>query len=203
MKETFIIIGEGPTEYFFLTSLKDEFRTLQNIEPQYPKHTSMAELELKIKNAIDQGYNHVYCMIDLDNKKEGKEKTDYVNLKKKYHGKHISKPRKGIDCHIEFFETERCTELFFLYYFRYTSKLYNHFKEVEQDLNKQCGYAKSQDFFRKHPLHQYFTKQGGSIYEAIKNAEKSMETAAGRGYTFSELGKMFKKLKMLKHIFAE
>ena len=35
MKETFIIIGEGPTEYFFLTSLKDEFRTLQNIEGQY------------------------------------------------------------------------------------------------------------------------------------------------------------------------
>lgn len=203
MKETFIIIGEGPTEYFFLTSLKDEFRTLQNIEPQYPKHTSMAELELKIKNAIDQGYNHVYCMIDLDNKKEGKEKTDYVNLKKKYHGKHISKPKKGIDCHIEFFETERCTELFFLYYFKYTTKLYNHSNEVEQDLNKQCGYAKTQDFFRKHPLHQYFTKQGGSIYEAIKNAEKSMETAAGRGYTFSELGKMFKKLKMLKHIFAE
>ena len=67
MKETFIIIGEGPTEYFFLTSLKDEFRTLQNIDPQYPKHTSMAELELKIKNAIDQGYNHVYCMIDLGN----------------------------------------------------------------------------------------------------------------------------------------
>lgn len=203
MKETFIIIGEGPTEYFFLTSLKDEFRTLQNIDPQYPKHTSMAELEMKIKKAIEQGYNHVYCMIDLDNKKESKNKSDYVNLKKKYHGKHISKPKKGIDCHIEFFETERCTELFFLYYFKYTTKLYNHSKEVEQDLNKQCGYAKTQDFFRKHPLHQYFTKQGGSIYEAIKNAEKSMETAAGRGYTFSELGKMFKKLKMLKHIFAE
>lgn len=103
MKETFIIIGEGPTEYFFLTSLKDEFRTLQNIDPQYPKHTSTAELELKIKKAIEQGYNRVYCMIDLDNKKEGKKKTDYVNLKKKYHGKHISKPKKGIDCHIEFF----------------------------------------------------------------------------------------------------
>ena len=57
MKETFIIIGEGPTEYFFLTSLKDEFRTLQNIDPQYPKHTSMAELELKIKKATEQGYN--------------------------------------------------------------------------------------------------------------------------------------------------
>ena len=134
MKETFIIIGEGPTEYFFLTSLKDEFRTLQNIDPQYPKHTSMAELEMKIKKAIEQGYNHVYCMIDLDNKKEGKNKSDYVNLKKKYHGKHISKPKKGIDCHIEFFETERCTELFFIYYFKYTTKLYNHSNEVEADL---------------------------------------------------------------------
>lgn len=194
MKETFIIIGEGPTEYFFLNSLKDEFRSMQNISPQYPKYTSMAELELIIKNAIEQGYNHIYCMIDLDNKKEGKDKSDYVNLKKRFHCKHISKPKKGIDCHIEFFETERCTELFFLYYFKYTTKLYNHSNEVEADLSKECGYIKTTDFFRKHPLHQHFTKQGGSIYEAIKNAEMSMETAEERGYTFSELGRMFKKL---------
>lgn len=147
----------------------------------------MAELELKIKNAIDQGYNHVYCMIDLDNKKEGKNKSDYVNLKKKYHRKHISKPKKGIDCRIEFFETERCTELFFLYYFKYTTKLYNHSNEVEADLSKECGYAKTTDFFRRHPLHQFFTRQGGSIYDAISNAEKSMATAEDRGYTFSEL----------------
>ncbi len=120
-ERTFIIIGEGPTEYFFLTSLKDEFRTLQNIDPQYPKHTSMAELELKIKNAIEQGYNHVYCMIDLDNKKEGKNKSDYVNLKKKYHGKHISKPKKGIDCRIEFFETERNYTYFPSLHFRILS----------------------------------------------------------------------------------
>ena len=194
MKDTFIIIGEGPTEYFFLNSLKDEFRSMQNISPQYPKHTSMAELELIIKNAIEQGYNHIYCMIDLDNKKEGKDKSDYVNLKKRFHGKHISKPKKGIDCHIEFFETERCTELFFLYYFKYTTKLYNHSNEVEADLSKECGYIKTTDFFRKHPLHHHFTKQGGSIHEAIKNAEMSMETAEERGYTFSELGRMFKKL---------
>ena len=194
MKETFIIIGEGPTEYFFLTSLKDEFRTLQNIDPQYPKHTNMVELEQKIKNAIEQGYNHVYCMIDLDNKKDGKNKSDYINLKKKYHGKHVSKPKKGIDCHIEFFETERCTELFFLYYFKYTTKLYNHSKEVETDLSKECGYMKTTDFFRKHPLHQFFMQQGGSIYDAISNAEKSMATADDRGYTFSELGRMFKML---------
>ena len=32
------------------------------------------------------------------------------------------------------------------------------------------------------------------VNEAIKNAEMSMETAEERGYTFSELGRMFKKL---------
>ena len=137
-------------------------------------------------------------MIDLDNKKEGKKKTDYVNLKKKYHGKHISKPKKGIDCHIEFFETERCTELFFLYYFKYTTKLYSHSNEVEADLSKECGYMKTTEFFSKHPLHQFFTQQGGSIYYAISNAEKSMATAEDRGYTFSELGRMFKMLGIQK-----
>ena len=42
---------------FFLTSLKDEFRTLQNIDPQYPKHTSMAELELKFESDFDRFSN--------------------------------------------------------------------------------------------------------------------------------------------------
>ena len=53
---------------------------------------------------------------------------------------------------------------------------------------------KTTEFFRKHPLHQFFTKQGGSIYDAISNAEKSMATAKERDYTFSELGRMFKML---------
>ena len=53
---------------------------------------------------------------------------------------------------------------------------------------------KTTEFFRKHPLHPFFTKQGGSIYDAISNAEKSMATAKERDYTFSELGRMFKML---------
>lgn len=38
---TTVIIGEGPTEYFYLNSLKDEFRELQNIKPDSPKNTSL------------------------------------------------------------------------------------------------------------------------------------------------------------------
>ena len=49
---TTVIIGEGPTEYFYLNSLKDEFRELQNIKPDFPKNTSLRELERSIEEAV-------------------------------------------------------------------------------------------------------------------------------------------------------
>ena len=54
---------------------------------------------------------------------EEPERSQYQKLKAKY-AKPIDKPKKGIYCEVEFFETHRCTELFFLYYFRYTSRPY-------------------------------------------------------------------------------
>lgn len=44
-KNTAVIIGEGPTEFYYLNSLKDEFRELQNIKPDTPKNTSLKEME--------------------------------------------------------------------------------------------------------------------------------------------------------------
>jgi hypothetical protein len=49
LSQTMVIIGEGPTEYYYFNSLKDRFRGIQ-FEPKMPKHTSMRELqELLIK----------------------------------------------------------------------------------------------------------------------------------------------------------
>jgi hypothetical protein len=66
--------------------------------------------------------------------------------------------------------------------------------------NKQCGYEKTIDFFRKSKgLHSYFEKNGGKLDTAIRNANHSMEEklADGRKYTFSELGRMIAELKAL------
>lgn len=46
---TTVIIGEGPTEYFYLNSLKDEFRELQNIKPDFPKNTSLGNWKGQLK----------------------------------------------------------------------------------------------------------------------------------------------------------
>lgn len=196
LKDAIVILGEGPTEYFYINSLKDEFPFLQNVEPKIPKHTNLAELQKLIEDAVEKGYSKVYCVIDMDNKKDGIEKTKYEKLKNKYK-KPIIKPKKGINCEVVFFETERCTELFFLYYFRYTTKEYICSDDLVKELNKESGYLKEQKFFARHPLHQYFIKKGGSLDNAIANSEKSCKSieTTERDCTYSQLGNMIELLK--------
>lgn len=197
---TTVIIGEGPTEFYYLNSLKDEFRQLQSIKPDTPKNTSLRELERSIESAVAMGYDRIFCLIDMDNKK--KDHTSwaaYSNLKRKYHGKKVCNERKGINYEVWFFETDRCTELFFLYYFRYTGQSFADSKSIEEELGRICGYKKTQRFFRTHPLHQFFQKQGGDLSKAIDRALKSEKSlmSGERDYTYSELGMMFRVLGIL------
>lgn len=196
-RNTTIIIGEGPTEFYYLNSLKDEFRILQHIKPDSPKNTSLRELQRSIESSIQMGYSQVFCLIDMDTKKkDAKSMAEYQRLKKKYHNAHIVKKRSGIDCQIRFYETERCTELFFIYYFKYTTQKFQTSNDVETLLNKICGYDKMLKFFRGHPLHQFFKKQGGNFVNAIANANRSLFDVrnGNRDYTYSEIGSMFNDL---------
>ena len=169
------------------------------IKPDYPKHTSIKELDLKISEGVVMGYNHIFCIIDMDTKDVEPERSQYQRLKTKY-AKPINKPKKGIYCKVEFFETHRCTELFFLYYFRYTSRPYDTQEPLLKDLNQCVEYRKNISFFNKSKgLHSYFERNGGSLEKAIANASRSMDEVQkeGRDYTFSELGRLMKTLATL------
>ena len=199
LRQTALILGEGPTEFFYFKSLCDVFKRL-TIKPDYPKHTSIKELELKIADGIEMSYNHIFCIIDMDTKDVEPERTQYQRLKAKY-AKPINKPKKGIYCKVEFFETHRCTELFFLYYFRYTSRPYDTQEPLLRDLNQCVEYRKAIDFFIKTKgLHNYFERNGGSLEKAVANAKRSMDEAKkyGRDYTYSELGRLMEGLKELE-----
>lgn len=198
LRQTALILGEGPTEFFYFKSLCDVYNNL-TIKPDYPKHTSIKELEAKIEEGITMGYSYIFCVIDMDTKDKEPEHTQYIKLKVKY-AKPVNKPKKGIYCHVEFFETHRCTELFFLYYFRYTSRSFPEQESLIKDLNKCVEYQKSIDFFIKSKgLHSYFERNGGSLSTAIANATHSVEDrqANGRTYTYSELGRLMKLLEKL------
>ena len=198
LRQTALILGEGPTEFYYFKSLCDVYKNI-TIKPDYPKHTSIKELDLKIEEGIAMGYSHIFCVIDMDTKDTEPERTQYAKLKAKY-AKPINKPKKGIYCSVEFFETHRCTELFFLYYFRYTSRVYENQESLLKDLNKSVAYQKTTDFFIKSKgLHSYFERNGGNLEKAITNANRSMDEKlkSNRGYTYSELGNLIKKLESL------
>ena len=57
LRQTALILGEGPTEFFYFKSLCDVFKRL-TIKPDYPTHTNIKELDLKIADGIAMGYSH-------------------------------------------------------------------------------------------------------------------------------------------------
>ena len=65
LRQTALILGEGPTEFFYFKSLCDVFKRL-TIKPDYPKHTNIKELDAKIAEGVAMGYNHIFCIIDMD-----------------------------------------------------------------------------------------------------------------------------------------
>ena len=197
-RNTILVLGEGPTEFYYLKSLSDVYKGL-TIKPDYPKHTNLTELEAKIEEGVRLGYRYIFCVIDMDNKAKESTKRQYEKLVCKY-ANPISKPRQGIFCEVFFFETHLCTELFFLYYFRYTSHPYQDQPELLSDLNQHCEYQKTEDFFRRcKGLHSYFEKHGGKLTQAIANSNRSLaeKDRDARDYTYSELGKMFEQFESI------
>ena len=93
LRQTALILGEGPTEFFYFKSLCDVFKRL-TIKPDYPKHTNIKELDAKIAEGVAMGYSHIFCIIDMDTKDKEPERSQYQKLKAKY-AKPINKPRKA------------------------------------------------------------------------------------------------------------
>lgn len=197
-KETIAVIGEGLTEKYYLKSLEGTIDA--QVKPLIPNHaTSMGELQNRIERCIDDGYNCVFCLIDMDNKKEGKNRENYLRLKQKYHHKSIKRKQQGTESYICFFENERCLEIWFLYHFKSTTKKYIDSEELVKELNKICGYEKTEDFFSRKTkgLHNFLLAKGGTLENAINNAGKSLQSKEkdGRDYTYSEMAEFFARVK--------
>ena len=197
-KNSIAIIGEGITEFYYIRSLVDKYPGI-SIKPDYPKHTSVKELSKKIEECISDGYRYVMCLIDMDTKENDFEKSAYCKLKSKY-SKTVTNLNNGILCDVIFYESHLCTELFFLYYFDYTTKYFNSQENLIKELNKKCYYEKTTKFFRQcKGLHSYLERNGGKLEQACERGDRSVSERESqpREYTYSDLGKMVEKLDEL------
>lgn len=100
LRQATLILGEGPTEFFYFRSLCDVFKRL-TIKPDYPKHTNIKELDAKITEGVAMGYSHIFCIIDMDTKDKEPERSQYQKLPSP-----STNPRKEFT-EVEFFETHR------------------------------------------------------------------------------------------------
>lgn len=149
MRKAIAVIGEGLTEKYYIESLKG--LTPFTLLPRElgKKASSLIALEKNIKDSIKEGYDEVYCLIDMDNKDHGKSKVDYEKLKSTYHDKfHVIK-KKGIRCKVVFIETERCLELWFLFHFIKSpiTKEFSSYKEIERELQKHKKHYEKTDMY--------------------------------------------------------
>jgi len=187
------VIGEGITEQYYLQSIKQ--LTNFQITPKLPKHSAGDDfVEVEIKKCIADGYSIIYCLIDMDNKKSGVEKAKYQKLKSKYHNKVIRNIGVGSESQVKFFENERCLEIWFLFYYKYTTAEFSTQNDLLKELNKLCRYEKTEKFFLStRGLHQYFINKGGSFDLAKRNAVSSIKRIAEHGtdYTYSEMKEFF------------
>jgi hypothetical protein len=202
MRKTIAVIGEGITEKYYIQSLKGLSPFVVMPRELGIKASSLKSLSKDINLCINKGFDEVYCLIDMDGKTSGKSKSEYLVLKNKYDNKVFLKKSKGLETKVFFIETERCTELWFLYYFSKgaITRKFNTYKELEKELRKyRPNYEKSIKYFKSQTnIHKSFEDQTpkGSIKKAYENSKSSLASNVGdkRGYSYSEMHLLIKAL---------
>lgn len=176
LRETVAVIGEGITEKRYLMSLLDVVSVRPT--PLCPKNTSMKELRITIDDCIRKGFSRIFCLIDMDNKADdgtaatATYRKEYADLKRKYHGK-AHKNKTGESSIVTMVESYPSTELFFLYYLRYTTAHCTN-EGLKNILNRKFGYEASEKYLSKHSLHDTLTELGGDLSLAIERSQASV-----------------------------
>lgn len=178
------VVGEGITEWYYFHDLKHTEKLPYQLNPSLPKHSDYQEIFAKARQLIFEGYDQVYCVIDLDviNSLEEKPQAQYKKAKKKI--------LKIPDVFI--FETMPCTEYWFLLHYKeYSTRIYPDYGSLARELQQLLkGYEKSEAYFRKNKIYQTL-KESGDLDKARSNAQRlcaERECQDNLLFPFSEYG---------------
>lgn len=196
------VIGEGPTEQYYLLSIQGLMPV--NVYPKIVKD-GMDHLIARIEECIAEGYDKIFCLIDMDNKSGKKEKVAYTNFLHQYSGKQFKNRQTGGNTEVIVIENHPCLEIWFYYYFRLTTGLYSSYENVnplKPELRKLLPeYEKRIEFFKKcGGLHQYLVSKGGSLEKALRNSELSgVQHAVNPNGAFSEMHHLIGRISNHPH----
>jgi hypothetical protein len=140
LKSAIHIIGEGLTEYYYFTHLKNIFHFTCKVSPRLCQQNSMDKIEKKVKEVLNvEGM--AICVFDADvSKHNEKEKEKLQRFKSKYENNE----------HVVICDSLQSIEYWFLLHFENTTKHFRNASTTETALKKHIpNYEKSENFLSK------------------------------------------------------
>ena len=164
-----------------------------DVKPQLPDNRSdFGSLMRRSVKLIKDGYDLVFCVVDLDYiVSDQTNKTNYSKKKKELKKKYSN---------LIFIETMPCIEFWFLLHFyeKYSTRIYTNYNSLEPEL-KKClpDYEKSDKYFKCKNIYQAL-KDSNKIEKAINYAERLLidrKEADNELFPFTEIHSLIIKLK--------
>lgn len=185
------IVGEGETEWFYFGNMRKYEKFNFKVEPDLPKHSDYKSLIKTARKKRAEGYDLVYCVLDLD--------RILTNATEK-RGYYIEKSKSYLNKGIEFIETMPCIELWFLLHFseNYSSKVYINYDQVSRRLKLHIPeYSKTTRFLKNIRLYEFICKNGD--YERANKFALKLEAERKENdnplFNFTQINNLIHQLK--------
>ena len=187
MRKSLAIFGEGITEWYYIESLRIARRYPFTMRPSIPQHADIKHMLAQAKKCLDEGYDEVICLMDMD-----RLNTHPVEMQAYLKAKNQTAFRR-----VTFVETDPCTEYWFLLHFveRLSARRFADYAAVEAELRKHIpNYSKSESYLRKIRLYDFLAEHG-DLNKALTLARKSADLHnQGNENSYSQMYKLFDKL---------
>ncbi|MCD8455226.1 RloB family protein [Tenacibaculum finnmarkense genomovar ulcerans] len=187
------IIGEGHTEWYYFSNMKQHERFKFKLEPELPKHSDYKTLIKSARKKRDEGYDLIFCVLDMDTiLTNSTQKAGYLKEKSKTHS----------NKNIEFIESMPCIEFWFLQFFlsRYSSKLYLNYGQVVKELKKHFKqYEKTEKLLESIKLYEHLNNSG-NFFNANKFSTESViekRSSTNSLYNYTQINELINKLKSI------
>ncbi len=150
------IVGEGITEWYYFSTMRQVERFGFEVKPSIPKHSDFRSILDSARRLAAEGYDYVFCVLDMDDLiKKPALLREYLR----------ERARNRQNRNILFVESMPCFELWFLLHFLqgYSAKVYENFHQLKPELMKYIkDYEKTEAFFRKRSIYEFLEKEGNS-----------------------------------------
>lgn len=185
------IVGEGDTEWYYFTSMRQYEKFNFKVAPELPKHSDYKTIIETARKKRNEGYDLIFCVLDLDRIiTNDTENKGYI----------AEKTKKKANIGIEFVETMPCIEFWFLLHFleSYSTKVYLDYNQVSVPLKKYIpNYEKTGNFFKSVQIYELLCNKG-DFNKANKMATKltnEREISDNPLLNFTDINKLIQRLK--------